>query len=305
MSNDLKRVGLIFTEEGAVNFRKSLQEINLEMNKNYNQFKLTQAQWDKSTSSTVKLRAQQEYLTNAYEIQEDKVKTLKMQLAELENSENKNTTAIKKKRNELLNAEIKLENYKSKLKDVGTELKNSESKLISAGKKIEEHGEKIEKLGGKLEKAGDKLSIFSVATTAAMTYAAKSAIEFETAFTGVEKTVNATPEQLEELKNGIRNMAKEIPSSTIEISEVAEAAGQLGIQTENILSFTRAMIDLGNSTNLTSDEAASELAKFANIMQMSQKDFDRLGSCVVDLGNNFATTEADIVSMAMRLARSG
>ena len=101
-NNELKRVGLVFTQEGAVDFKKSLQEINLEMNKNYNQFKLTQAQWDKSTTSAEKLKAQQEYLTNAYAIQEDKVKTLKMQLSELENSENKNTTAIKKKRKKRL-----------------------------------------------------------------------------------------------------------------------------------------------------------------------------------------------------------
>ena len=65
------------------------------------------------------------------------------------------------------------------------------------------------------------------------------------------------------------------------------------------------MIDLGNSTNLSSEDAASQLAKFANITEMSQKDFDKLGSSIVDLGNNFATTEADIVDMAMRLAGAG
>lgn len=297
-NNELKRVGLVFTQEGAVDFKKSLQEINLEMNKNYNQFKLTQAQWDKSTTSAEKLKAQQEYLTNAYAIQEDKVKTLKMQLSELENSENKNTTAIKKKRNELTNAQIKLEDYKNKLKDV-------ENQLTSNGKKLEEWGDKVQKSGDKIEKAGNKLSAFSAVTAAALVGAAKSAIDFEDAFTGVEKTVDATPEQLAAIKQGIIDMSKEIPSSTTEISAVAEAAGQLGIETDNILSFSRAMIDLGNSTNLTSDEAASQLAKFANIMGMSQKDFDRLGSSIVDLGNHFATTEADIVEMAMRLAGAG
>lgn len=100
-------------------------------------------------------------------------------------------------------------------------------------------------------------------------------------------------------------MSTQLPSSASEIASVAEAAGQLGIQTDNILDFTKAMIDLGNSTNLTSDEAASQLAKFANIMQMSQEDFDKLGSSIVDLGNHFATTEADIVEMAMRLAGAG
>lgn len=298
MADELKRVGLIFTQEGAVDFKKSLQEINLEMNKNYNQFKLTQAQWDFSTTSVEKLKAQQEYLTNAYEIQEDKVKTLRMQLSELENAENKNVSAIKKKRNELTSAEAKLATYKNKIKEV-------ENQLTSNGKKLEEWGDKVQKSGEKIEKAGSKLSAFSVATGAALVACAKSAIDFEDAFTGVEKTVDGTPDQLNAIKQGIIDMSKAMPSTTTEIAEVAEAAGQLGIKTDNILSFSKAMIDLGNSTNLTADEAASQLAKFANIMNMSQSDFDKLGSSIVDLGNNFATTEADIVDMAMRLAGAG
>ncbi len=298
MANDLKRVGLVFTQEGAVDFKKSLQEINLEMNKNYNQFKLTQAQWDSSTKSTEKLKAQQEYLTNAYQIQEDKVKTLRMQVSDLENAEEKNIIAIKKKREELLKAEVKLADYKNKIKDVENQLNNT-------GEKIEQFGSKVEKVGNKIEGAGKKLSAFSVATGTALIASAKSAIDFEDAFTGVEKTVDGTAEQMAELKQGIRDMSKEIPSSTTEIAGVAEAAGQLGIATEDILSFTRVMIDLGNSTNLTAEEAASSLAKFANITNMSAKDYNKLGSTIVALGNNFATTEADIVAMATRLAATG
>ena len=297
-NSELKRVGLVFTQEGAVDFKKTLQEINLEMNKNYNQFKLTQAQWDKSTTSAEKLRQEQEYLKNAYEIQEDRVKTLRMQLSDLENAENKNATAIKKKRNELTSAEIKLESYNKKIKDI-------EKQLTNTGKKIEEFGDKAIKVGNKMEGAGKKMSAFSVASTSALVASAKSAIDFEEAFTGVEKTVDGTTEQMAQLKQGIRDMAKTIPSTTTEISAVAEAAGQLGIKTDDVLSFTKVMIDLGNSTNLSAEEAASSLAKFANVTKMSAKDYDRLGSTIVALGNNFATTEADIVSMATRLAATG
>lgn len=71
------------------------------------------------------------------------------------------------------------------------------------------------------------------------------------------------------------------------------------------MEFTRVMIDLGESTNLSSTEAASALAKFANITNMSAKNYSNLGSVIVALGNNFATTEADIVEMATRLAATG
>lgn len=298
MADELKRVGLVFKQDGAVDFKRTLQEVNLELNKNYNQFKLVQGQWDKSTTSTQKLRAEQEYLRNAYEIQADKVSTLKMQLSDLENAEEKNTTAIKKKRNELTNAELKLETYNKRIKEI-------ENQLHNTGKKIEEFGTKVENVGGKIEKAGKKMSAFSGAIGAALVASAKGAIDFESAFAGVEKTVDGTEEQMANLKQGIRDLAKEIPSTTTEISAVAEAAGQLGIQTENILDFTKVMIDLGNSTNLSAEEAASSLAKFANVTKMNAKDYDRLGSTIVALGNNFATTEADIVSMATRLAATG
>lgn len=298
MNNELKRVGLVFKEDGAADFRKSLQLVNAELSKNYSEFKKTQAQWDNSTKKTEKLKLEIDSLSNAYELQQDKITILKSQLSELESAENQNVTAITKKRAELEKAELKLISYDKKIKELSNQLKIS-------GKDITDFGENVNKVGNKIESWGNKISLFSTVTATALSLSAKSAIDFEDAFAGVEKTVDGTEEQMETLKQGIRDLAKEIPSSTTEIAAVAEAAGQLGIQTDNILSFSKAMIDLGNSTNLTSAEAASQLAKFANIMQMSQKEFDKLGSAIVDLGNNFATTEADIVEMAMRLAGAG
>lgn len=133
----------------------------------------------------------------------------------------------------------------------------------------------------------------------------KFAMDYESAFAGVRKTVDATEEEYAKLSDGIRQMAKEVPTGAAAIAEVTEAAGQLGIKNENLLDFTRVMIDLGEATNLGATEGATQLARFANITQMSQGDFGRLGSTIVDLGNNFATTEAEIVAMGLRLAGSG
>ena len=136
--------------------------------------------------------------------------------------------------------------------------------------------------------------------------AGKQAIQWETDWTGVRKTVNATDAEFAVLEETLRRMAKEdVPLSAGELAGLAESAGQLGIETDKIDDFVKTIAQLGTTTNLAADEGATQLARFANITQMSQDDFDRMGSTVVDLGNNFATTEAEIVHMALRLAGAG
>lgn len=208
--------------------------------------------------------------------------------------------------------EISQENYRNLQREIILtenklkELQVQASKWTAASEKLKKVSENLNKIGTTLTNVGKKLTTtVTVPIVAIGTLATKSAIEFQSAFTGVEKTVDGTAEQMANLKQGIRDMAKEIPASTTEISAVAEAAGQLGIATDDILDFTRVMIDLGNSTNLSAEEAASSLAKFANVTKMSAKDYDKLGSTIVALGNNFATTEADIVNMATNLASTG
>ena len=301
MADEVKRVGLVFKEDGSTDFVNSLKKVNAQLKENYQNFQLTQAQWDKSTSSTQKLQDKLVYLNEAYDIQSSKVSTLKQELNELENAENRDETAIQKKKAALAAAETSLQKYKNQITQTTIELQSG----AKAAKAIQEFGDKIQNTGKEVKEIGSKFSNFSKASVVALGASVKSAIDFEDAFTGVTKTVDASDDELAEMNSQIRQMAKEIPSSTTEISGVAEAAGQLGIKTKDIMNFTRVMIDLGNSTNLSADEAASALAKFANITNMSADQYQNLGSTIVDLGNNFATTEADIVEMAMRLAGAG
>lgn len=132
-----------------------------------------------------------------------------------------------------------------------------------------------------------------------------SSVRFESAFAGVRKTVEATEPEFKKLSDEFRRMSTVIPISASELAKIGEAAGQLGIKTENIATFTRTMAALGVTTNLSSTEAATALARLANIMGTNQQDFDKLGSTIVYLGNNFATTESEIVEFAMRLAAAG
>lgn len=153
--------------------------------------------------------------------------------------------------------------------------------------------------------AGATLTGFGAAALGGLALATKAAMDWESAWAGVVKTVDGTAPQMDALQSGLRGLARELPATHTEIAAVAEAAGQLGIATPNILSFTRTMINMGEATNLSSEEAASSLARFVNITGTAQNKIGLLGASIVGLGNNFATTESEILEMSMRLAGAG
>lgn len=163
---------------------------------------------------------------------------------------------------------------------------------------VGKHEAQLGKLGTGLVTAG----AVGVAALGGLT---KVAIDWESAWAGVTKTVDGTPEQLASIEQGLRDMTKVLPASHEELAAVAEAAGQLGVKTDDVLGFTRTMVDLGETTNLSSEEAATSLQQMMNVMGTAGKDVDRLGSTIVALGNNGASTERDIVQMGQRIAAAG
>jgi TP901 family phage tail tape measure protein len=144
-----------------------------------------------------------------------------------------------------------------------------------------------------------------VGLTALAGFAVKSAMDWESAWAGVTKTIDGTPEQLAKIEQGLQDMSAVKPVTAIELAEIAESAGALGVKTEDILSFTSVMADLGQTTNLSSDEAATSIAQLMNVMQTAPEDVDNLGAALVDLGNKGASTERQIVQMAQNIAGAG
>ena len=206
---------------------------------------------------------------------------------------------IERENAKLAAMENQLRGVEKALKDLGRE-NSFANGLIKSGKNIKTFGEEVSKTGRELTTG---LTAPLVASVGLIT---KAAVDYESAFAGVKKTVDETSTvSYKNLSDGIRQMAKELPASAVEIANVAEVAGQLGIKAEDILTFSRTMIDMGESTNLSAEDAASSIAKIANILGLTSDEYKRFGSSVVDLGNNFATTERDIVEMTNRLAAGG
>lgn len=175
-----------------------------------------------------------------------------------------------------------------------------------ATKELQGFGKNLSSVGQQVTQVGTKMAILGAAPTAALGLATKAAIDFESSFAGIRKTVDASEAEFSQLSANIRQIAKDSPTSVNELNSIGEMAGQLGVRgVDNLTKFVDTVSKIAVTTNLTAETAASDFARIANIMNISVGNVDRMASSVVDLGNNFATTESEVVNFASNIAGAG
>lgn len=173
------------------------------------------------------------------------------------------------------------------------------SRMAGTRQSVADNEQAMKDLGGTFLK-------FGALGVAALGATAKAAMDWEAAWAGVTKTVDGSADEMDMLEKGLRGLAKTLPATHTEIAGVAEAAGQLGVSRKDVVGFTKTMIDLSETTNLSSDEAATSIAQISNVMGTMAREgamgVQRFGATLVALGNDGASTEKEIVAMAARLS---
>lgn len=215
-------------------------------------------------------------------------------------------------------ARVKMTQFTASLDAQNTvtkELKKKYDELNRALKNLDtlKSIESLKTLRNELKTTGDVFTTFgnafsgiSTLSTAALGGAFTAAKDFESAFTGVMKTVDeTTTTTYDDIEKSIRKMATTLPTSAKEIAGVMEIAGQLGVKADDLEKFSKTMIDLSNATNILGTEGATQVAQFYNVMKGDLQTVDRFGAALTHLGNNSATTEAEILRMATNLAGVG
>ena len=86
--------------------------------------------------------------------------------------------------------------------------------------------------------AGKVATIGAAVIAAGLLFSAKAAIDFESSFAGVRKTVDTSEAGFRKLADGVRAMAREIPIGVNELNRIMELGGQLGVGPANLLEFT-------------------------------------------------------------------
>lgn len=154
-------------------------------------------------------------------------------------------------------------------------------------------------------RAGRSFALLGAPIVAFGALAVRAAVNFDTALVGVAKTTNATEAELEVLGAQFRAMALEIPVAAAELANIGETAGRLGVEVQNIPKFTETVAALGVATNLSTESAAQFLARIQAITSLPADQIENFGSALVDLGNNTATSEAEIAAFTLRMSGAG
>lgn len=190
--------------------------------------------------------------------------------------------------------DLPADNFIGNLKLLDENIKNSDKTLKIWGDRIKDVGKSM-------------TMKITLPIVGAMTASVKSAVDWESAVNGVVKTTGLAGDELETFKSDMQDMALTTTYSAGELMSMAQIAGQLGVHGgDDLLRFVQVVSDLGIATDLTGEEAATALARIFNITENGKFDnLEALGSVIVHLGNNMATTEPEIVAMANRMASAG
>lgn len=331
-----EKAGLLRKQLSAQNeivgqYAKKLEALNKKLQENRAKHTSLSDLLEKETAARDALKAKvkeqtQEVLrlTQAYGADDQRVKDARDELAQYAGALDDANKAVKSAQGKLTavqkniysvgaaitDTNTSLNSAKVKVKELNAELAKNESAWYKHGVAMQAFAERAAGAAASVDQVGTGLTAAITAPLiGAGTAMAKAAIDFESAFAGVRKTVNVSEEEAEEffdtLSDSAIQMSKTLATSAADVSEVMAIAGQLGIAKDALDEFTDVVIRMGMSTNMATEDAATQMARFANITGMLESEYKSLGSAVVYLGNNFATTEGEIMAMAMRIAAAG
>lgn len=296
--------------DGEAAFKKAMGGANASLRELRSELTLAETQFKGQANTLEALTRKQDILSRTYEQQAEKVRALKQAVQDATEAWGASDTTTLRYQNDLNRAQAELLRMGEALEEVNGYLREAQNSADNTAFSIDEFGsstdsasDSVNTLASALAAAGVVQGLREIAR--AIQACVNASVEFERAMAGVQKVTKMSDGDLLAMAEEVKALSTELPATTTEIAAVAESAARLGIARKDIMSFTRVMLDLGESSNLSADEAATALARFANIAGTSSDNYERLGSTIVALGNNFATSEAEITAMASRLASAG
>ena len=303
------QIGAVISIEGGSAYLKTIKEINEYTKQFKTEMEALTSSFDKNYKSVGQLKKQKEALLKVIDSEKDKLAQQKKMMDNIiqaskdaKVTDEKWATALRNVQTEINETTTNINKLEQEMKELNED--NALTLFVDAWENTSNKtGEALKKIGGAMTK------YLTVPIVTGLGASIKVASDFESAFTGVTKTVDEIVDKngdviysYADLEKELRQIPLETSSSYEQIMSIAEAAGQLGVAADEIPWFTKNITMLGDSTNVAYDEGAKSIAQFMNIVGDGTETVDRFGSSLVALGNTQATDEASILALATRMA---
>lgn len=266
VADDLKRVGLIFDAQGALDFKASLKSVNAALSDNRAEFKLTKAAWDDNTKASEKLKATNQFLAKQYEDTATKVNVLTKELKSLEGAEERDEKAIKKKKAELHNAKAAMINYKKGLEETSAKLKAGTADLEEYAKGLQKTGDKAKRVGGELSKY---VTVPIVGIGAA---SIKTGADFDKSMAQVAATMGKTVNEIDDLRQTAIKMGSETAFSASEAAEGLNYLALAGYDSNQQMAALPKTLTLAAAGNMELGDASDMLTDSMSALGLASKD---------------------------------
>lgn len=255
---------------------------------------------------------------------QEKVKSLKEKMAELEKAGKVDTSEYKELEKELQNAEDHLKDLKQQAKATSDEfgnpisheqydtlqreiieteqnLKNLKEQAKDTasvlGTQMQEAGEKISAVGEKTSDVGKKLTAGVTVPIAAVGVAAgKMSMDFEDAIAKVSTIADETEVPIEDLRSAIIDLSDQTGISSSEIADNVYNAISAGQKTGDAVNFVSNATKLARAGFAESGDALDILTTIMNAYGMEAEDVTRVSDVLIQTQNLGKTTVAELSS---------
>ena len=132
----------------------------------------------------------------------------------------------------------------------------------------------------------------------------QAAADYETALVGVKKTTGLAGDELAKFEADMSAFTKRFAIGKIELLELAQAAGQLGVETKDLGKFTTIMAEMAKASDVAGEEGAKAIARLLTVTQEGVGVADNFTNALVGLGNSAKASESEILEMSTRVAQA-
>ncbi|GGJ73131.1 TP901 family phage tail tape measure protein [Anoxybacillus voinovskiensis] len=277
---------------------QSLQKIDQQLKVIDSEFRAATAGIENFGSTSEQLRTKANSLAQTLELQKTKVSELK----QLYDESVKAKGADAKETNELLiaynKATAEMKETEAQLRQLNQTIQQQATAWGQLQTKWNETGQRLQDVGNNLQSSGAQIAAsFGVASAAiggALGAAVKKSADFEAQLSRVGAVANATPAELEKLKQSALDLGATTSKSATEVAQGMEIMGQMGYNTNQILAAMPGVIAAAEASGEDMALVADTVSSALNAFGLSAGEAGRVADVLAQAANDSAAGIEDM-----------